>query len=70
MQNYFEVETDYLRGVITGKIQFRKCPQCDNEGIEIQAYGDDGNPCAPTAPDAFRYPCRACIGLGFVEIPS
>lgn len=68
MNSSIYVTIDYLREVIAGKIHFRKCTLCDNNGLEIQAYDDDGNPCAHDHPEAERYVCEACGGLAFIEL--
>lgn len=62
-------ETYYLNQVIRGKIQFRKCLNCDADGIELQSYDDSGNPCAGDHPDARRERCEDCRGLGFIQLP-
>ena len=61
-------ETNYLNQVIRGKIQFRKCPNCDANGVEILSYDDNGNPCDSNHPDAYRYTCEDCQGLGFIQL--
>lgn len=65
-----QFEIDWVRDVISGKINFRKCPLCDKDGIEIQAYDDNGNPCASDHPEARHETCESCQGLAFIEIPS
>ncbi len=70
MKSDIVCETDWLRDVIKGVITFRKCPQCDNEGREIQCYDSDGEPCLPDNEDATRHTCESCNGLAFIEIPS
>ena len=62
-------ETEYLNNVIRGLIQFRKCPNCDAEGRELQAYDDNGMPCSIEADGAYRERCESCKGLGFTRIP-
>lgn len=66
------VEPTYLNRVIRGKIQFRKCPSCDIDGIELQRYNSEtGEPCDPEDPDRMEpEPCRDCDGIGFIEIPN
>ena len=54
---YFSISADCLREVIQGKIEFRKCPNCDKEGIELQAYNDNDEPCNPDDKDAIRQTC-------------
>jgi hypothetical protein len=63
-------ETVYLNKVIRGKIQFRKCPNCDADGRELQSYDENGDPCSSENPTAERFWCEDCDGLGFIEIPS
>ena len=69
-RNYTECENDWLRGVINGEIRFRKCPTCDNEGIEHQAYDENGNPCSSDAETAERHTCEKCDGVAYIELPS
>lgn len=65
-----ECDSDYLRCVINGNIRFRKCPQCDNEGMSLIAYNSDGDPCSSQEPDASKSECEACDGVAFIEIPD
>jgi hypothetical protein len=67
---YSECSHDWLRAVISGEIQFRKCPACDNKGIEYQVYDENGETCPSDAPTATRYKCEKCHGIAFIEIPS
>jgi len=60
---------DWLRSVINGQTKFRKCPQCDNEGIEIQSYDENGQPCAADDKTAERYGCVNCGEVAYLEIP-
>ena len=64
-------ETEYLNLVIRGKIQFRKCPNCDVEGRELQCYDCYGEPCSHDDPNVndFNEFCEDCDGLAFIEIP-
>lgn len=64
------VDSAYMRGVINGTITFRKCPNCDSDGVEIQSYDDNGEPCKSADENATRYACDKCNGIGFIEIPS
>lgn len=64
------VEESFMRGVINGTVRFRKCPACDNDGIEYQAYGDNGEPCASGHEEATRYTCKACGGVAYIQIPE
>ncbi len=61
-------EIEWVRGVIDGTIKFRKCPNCV-DGLEIQAYDENGNPCTSDTPGATRCPCEKCDSLGYIEIP-
>ena len=67
---YTECSNEWLRGVINGEIRFRKCPTCDNNGIEHQAYNAEGTPCDADDDTAERYPCEKCDGIAYIEIPS
>ena len=68
MSYYTSVSNDYLREVIKGKVTFRKCPCCDNDGIEIQCYDDNGEPCTSDHPEARREVCENCYGVAFMEV--
>lgn len=68
--SYIDCSPDWIRGVITGKIQFRKCPVCDNNAIEHQAYDENGEPCGSDVENSERYPCENCEQIGYIEIPS
>lgn len=68
--NEIVIHPDYLREVIKGTIQFRKCPLCDADGIELQAYDEDGEPCDAGKEGAHRSDCESCDGVAFIEIPS
>lgn len=68
--SYEYVETKWLSQVIVGKITFRKCPNCDLQGIELQSYDDEGNPCQSDHEWAMRDTCENCRGLAFIENPS
>ena len=68
--DYIECTNDWLRSVITGEVTFRKCPACDNEGIEYQAYDENGQTCPSSDPTAERYKCEKCKGLAYIQNPS
>ena len=68
--NYTECSNEWIRGVINGTITFRKCPNCDSEGIENQAFDENGDPCSPDNETAHRETCEKCDGIAFIEIPS
>lgn len=65
--NWFQLSTEQLRNIIIGKTLYRKCPLCDNDGLEFQAINSDGNPCASDHPDAMRDICENCDGLAFIK---
>ena len=68
MQISYDIED--FRKIILGKITFKKCPCCDNNGVE---YWDE------TGTSVLPYPhkswgdkyesgkCENCGGLGFIE---
>ncbi len=64
------VYTEELNQIIRGIIAFRKCPNCDKEGIELQYHDWDGEPCGADGDGASREECEDCEGLGFIQIPS
>ena len=63
-------ENEWLRGVISGEIIFRKCPTCDNDGIEIQAFDENGLPCSLDAETAERRICEKCDGVAYIQRPK
>lgn len=69
-RNYTECENDWLRAVISGEIRFRKCPTCDNEGIEYQAYDENGNACSSDVETAERHTCEKCDGVAYLQLPE
>ena len=64
------VSEEWLNYVIRGKVEWRKCPNCDADAIEFQSYDENGEPCENDAPTAFRESCDDCEGVGFIEIPK
>lgn len=71
MEKDFLVEAAWINQVIRGKIQFRKCPNCDIEGVELQHWSpDSGEKCGSEEDGAYREACQDCDGIGFIEIPS
>lgn len=64
---WFELSAEELRNIIIGKTLYRKCPLCDNDGDEIQAYDDEGEPCASDHPEAMRDTCQNCDGVAFIK---
>jgi len=63
-------EPGWIRDVIQGKTKFRKCPNCDNDAMEIQEYNDEGYPVPPGTDGAHRDECTICEGIGYLEIPE
>lgn len=70
MNKSSDLENDYLRRIILGHINFRKCPACDNQGIGFQTWNESGEPCLPTDETAWRETCEECDGVAFIEIPN
>lgn len=65
-----DVETKWLRDVILGKITFRKCPCCDNNGREYWDENGDGVSPFPRPEWNGNFDsgeCENCGGLGFIE---
>lgn len=62
------IEPDFLNHIIRGLVQFRKCPECDIDGIELQWYDDDGN-AVKAGSDGSRSTCmcESCKGVGFIQ---
>lgn len=68
MSRFFDVEKEWLRDVILGKIKFKKCMKCDAEGYEW--WTEEGVPLHPSqaSPDRDNSgQCEQCDGLGYVE---
>ena len=67
--NTFVFDKEELRNIILGKVTYRKCPSCDNDGRE---YWDE------TGASVLPYPhpdwgdnyntgnCENCDGIGYV----
>ena len=70
MSSIIDVEKEWLRKVISGKITFKKCLCCDNNGRE---YWDENGvsvlpyPHPDWGEDYCDGPCQNCDGIGFVE---
>lgn len=60
------VDIRWLNHLIRGKIDVRKCPSCDKDGVEIQSYNDHGKPCSDDDPTAMRETCEDCKGLAYI----
>lgn len=66
--NYFELSKEEYRNIILGKITFRKCPACDNNGREY--WDEEGVSVLPYPhPDWENYSegdCENCNGLAYI----
>lgn len=70
MYNYFEFSRDELRGIILGKIQYRKCPNCDVNGREYWDENGEGAGPYPRPEWGDNYEsgsCENCDGLGYIQ---
>ena len=38
---YIELTAEEIRNIITGKTTYRKCPLCDDDGIEYLRYDEN-----------------------------
>lgn len=70
MAAYYELSKEELRDVIFGRIQYRKCPACDNDGVEWY-NGKTGDAARPFPDPSWgkwteSQECPECDGLGFV----
>lgn len=74
------VEIDWLRDVILGKIEWRKCPSCAGKGVEYY-NGETGEVWSNMQDNEWKVKealgdnfytetCENCKGLGFIEIPN
>lgn len=68
--NYTNCSNEWIRQVISGEITFRKCPACDSNGIEYQAYNEYGNSCNADDETAERHPCEKCDRIAYIQIPK
>lgn len=60
-----------MRDAITGKTQYRKCPNCDNNGKIYWDENGEGVCAFPRTEWGNNYEsgtCDCCEGLGFVKI--
>ena len=74
---YLTVEPEYLREIITGKIQFRKCPICFGTGVEWWEWDEaqenvkrnitEDEAAGMDSEQVGSEPCRDCEEIGFVE---
>lgn len=71
------VETQWLRDVIKGKVEFRKCPDCMGRGYiwceDGTIYPDQSKPDEELQELCGEFgwtdECDCCNGLGYIEIP-
>lgn len=65
---YIELSAEEIRNIITGKTTYRKCPLCDNEGVELTPYNDDGN-FVSNDYEGEKYwdECANCNGIAFIK---
>lgn len=71
MTHTHELSKETLRAIIFGQIQYKKCPNCDNNGM-IHYNGETGDGALPySLPEwgewAETEECEQCSGLGFVS---
>jgi hypothetical protein len=67
---YIDVEIDWLRDMIRGKIIFRKCPDCDKDGLVF--FDENGQNASPNPRPEWgenydSSQCETCEGLGYLE---
>lgn len=66
---YIELTINEMRDIIFGRVQYRKCPACDNNG-EIHYDGATGDGANPFPIPNCEYPetetCSECDGLAYV----
>ena len=66
---YITIEKEDFRKILLGKVSVRKCPYCDNDGME---YADeDGRNASPYihadwGENYVSEPCQNCSGLGCI----
>ncbi len=63
------MDDEYLNQVIRGIVTFRKCPSCDVEGVNLQAYDENGDACSSSEEDSHRDYCEDCGGLAYIQLP-
>ena len=68
---FHEFTSEGLREIILGKVEFKKCLCCDNNGKQYS--NDDGCPPLPYphpdwGDDVEGIECENCEGVGFVRI--
>lgn len=63
---HFEVER--LRKILKGEIKFKKCPDCDEDGLEYCNDGGDTypHPLEEWGNDYVSSECWNCGGVGFL----
>ncbi len=64
------ISTKDLREIILGKITYRKCPNCDQNGNEH--WDDDGRTVLPAPLPGWKEygSCQNCNGLGYIQNTS
>jgi hypothetical protein len=69
IHSYKGVDLPTLRQICKGEIQWRKCPDCDAEGLQHWDYttGEDVSPASSGIPkeNIESAPCTTCKGLGY-----
>ena len=65
---YIELSAEEIRNIITGKTTYRKCPLCDDNGIEYLRYDENGYEVGPDFQgEFFRDDCANCDGVAFIK---
>lgn len=68
--NEFTFDKEDLLDIILGKVQYRKCPCCDSNGLQF--WDEDGMGLGPYprqewGEDYGQGPCDNCDGLGYIK---
>lgn len=64
----YEFTAEELRDIIFGRTVFRKCPSCDNDGLEYwdeQGISVRPSPLPEWGEDYVSGDCENCGGLGY-----
>lgn len=65
MANYYP--TEIVRGIILGKIKYRKCPMCEGTAMQNwDEYGEDIKSGPSCSENRTTGECDNCDGLGFI----
>ena len=64
------ISNQELRGIITGRITYRKCPACDKNGLEY--WDENGRGVSPVPNPAWgenycEGACEECGGLAYIQ---